>query len=1079
MMIRTKAKTFLLSVMLVMACFVFFACKEKTEVKVESITFAEQSISLLVGEEYTPTIKVLPSYATTRSYTLISSDTTALSVEGGTITALKASNVMLKVVSDDNKNVNNMIAVSIYNEASELEVPTGLIFDGNEFTFVGKDNANAYMLKINGQEINIGNNTEYTFDNVASKIDNLYNNVISCSVKAVGDGKIFKDSAYSEEILFVKLSSVKNAYVENETLHFDTIDNVASYNVEVLIDGRVTQTMVASSGSLSLSGLTDSDAGAQYTLRIIPNTNNYNGVEENNVFVGNVAQLNYNVLGKVKNVAINENVVSWDFVKNAQNYTIELYKSSTQQLIQSYSNIPYNYLQINYSDFGIEGADIEGEYYCKIIANSNNINTTTGKVYCEPLYFTVLPTPQINIANNMVVWNDVVEAEGYLVTIKDNNGATIVNKSFVLQNSYNVSNFSAGTYYIEVVACGNGENGQNADVKVFLSSNVSQQAKWTILSALQTKIEGGLLYWQDFDGYTQNKYRVTFGDYNIVLTSNEYTYNDKTQTYTYDLAQYSLEPNLYTVSITSLGKDTIFDSSVSNLNIVKLEDSSIELSNKKFIVSKVDRAYEYKVKIYKSNDLNNAIETLDNMSGYEFALDSSLLDAGNYVAKVFTYGDGRYVFDADNLSDTTMVAFEKLPTPSIEVDSENLKIIVKEVKNAEGYALFENKSSKTIVDGEYSLANLTEGDYTYTAKAIGNTSTILDSDTTLIENAKVVKKLATPTITFDKDNLTFDVTCSDKDYVKDYTFTLDDNTISVINNQANAKTYIINAGKYEAKVYANPQSASVGYNLVITSNISNYTVTKLASVCDFAISNGNLIVTPSTETAELMTESGGYSLQLCIENGANDIILNDFNYSNSQFTTTIYDDEYNVREELISLMTSAGKYDVSTIISQNKENVVTSSSVTCENQLNVLGRVTSISKNAQTIEFGVVSDATNYIAVINLEGNDYYIDIAENYTTDTNNILVMQDLVGLMEGRLNYKEQVPYTISFVATNDDSRTIANKGVKTYSFEFLKTPTISIIEQDGENTKYLAILNDEINAHKYNVVISQETDVKNET
>ena len=106
-MMRTKAKGLLVCLMLLMACCVFFACKEQTKINVESVAFVEQGISLKVGDEYVPTIKVLPSYASNRSYTLVSSDPTSLSVDGGTIKALKAGmGIALTVVSDDNSNAN-------------------------------------------------------------------------------------------------------------------------------------------------------------------------------------------------------------------------------------------------------------------------------------------------------------------------------------------------------------------------------------------------------------------------------------------------------------------------------------------------------------------------------------------------------------------------------------------------------------------------------------------------------------------------------------------------------------------------------------------------------------------------------------------------------------------------------------------------------------------------------------------------------------------------------------------------------------------------------------------------------------
>ena len=116
-MIRTKARGLLLSIALILVSFCFFACKE-TKVKVDGISFVDQSISLLVGEEYEPKVKILPSYANDRSYTLIADDVTALEIDGGTIIALKpAMGVKLKVVSNENDNINDIIVVNIYAEA--------------------------------------------------------------------------------------------------------------------------------------------------------------------------------------------------------------------------------------------------------------------------------------------------------------------------------------------------------------------------------------------------------------------------------------------------------------------------------------------------------------------------------------------------------------------------------------------------------------------------------------------------------------------------------------------------------------------------------------------------------------------------------------------------------------------------------------------------------------------------------------------------------------------------------------------------------------------------------------------------
>ena len=1068
-MIRTKAKGLLLSFMLIVACCVFFACKQETKVQVDSIYFTEQEISLLVGEEYSPTIKILPSYSTNRGYTLISNDVTALKVEGGTITALKAGmDIKLKVVSDDNQNANDVISVNIYEEATQLEAPTGLNFNGSKFTFVGKDNANSYILKIGEEEINIGNNTEYSFTSLTNRIDNAYNKIITCSVKAIGDGKIFKDSNYSAQIQFVKLSKVENAYIQNETLYFSGIENVASYTVETLTNGKIIKTQIVNNATLKeqqlnldLSALTDSENGAEYLLRITPNAEGYKGTEQSNVFIDSMLELDYAVIGRVKNTTINNGIISWDFVKNALNYTVDLYKGG--EILQQFVNVTTNFITMPYED--------EGEYYCKIIANSDNANTTTGKEYSQPLHFTILQAPTIVANNNIVSWNKINNAEGYLVTIKDKDGAIITNKTFVLSASYDVSGFVAGEYSIEVVACGNGENGQEEEA--ILSSKTSNLLSWIILSDLQVKIQDGKLQWQDLDANSLNQYRIQFGTVDIVLTDedygNQYSYDSQTNTFSYDLSNYNFDAGSYDVSIKSIGSKNIFDAQANNTNFIKLNNGSISsIANKQFTITPVDNANDYKIAIYSATDMDTAIMTLDTMeSGYKFSLDDTSLDAGKYVAKVFVYGNGINIFDADNSNEGTTINFEKLSSPTISADGVNLKVVLSEIANATTYKLFENSNIKTINNREYSLSNLTAGDYVYSAQAIGNGTTVLDSAVTISENQIKIKKLTNPSLTFNKNSLTFEVSCSDQDYVNSYIFSLNDENVTVANLVADCSDIITNSGTYEAKVYAKAKTIGAGYNLIIDSGTKSYSVSKLNGLCDFQISNGNLIVVPS----ETLTGSG-YNLSLRIENGASDIILEDFIYTNSHFEMNLYDSKYNPIDKITNLFKSAGNYELFATISQDNANVVTSSETKSLNSLSVLGKVSTISKNGQSIEFNSVDKATNYIAIISVEGKEYYVDIAEKFTNATKNLLPMENLLRLMTTmNISYLEQTPYTISFVAVNNDIHTMPNKGVNNYAFKYLKAPILSVVEQEN-NTKLLSIVSDDANISSYNVVISQD-------
>ena len=312
-------------------------------------------------------------------------------------------------------------------------------------------------MDINGNEINIGNNTEYNFELVEQRFPELKNQIINCKVKSVGDGKIFIDSDYEQMLPFVKLSGVDNAYVQSSNLHFDEIAGVTTYNIEVVVQGETKQTIIATSDDIvngqavvDISALIDSKNGAKYVLNVVPNAEGFEGVDKDYVFVGQTTKLNYNVLGMVNNVTVANKVVSWNFVENAQTYTVQVFKGN--DLIGEFDNITTNYLQLSYID--------AGEYYCQVLANSSNENTTTGKIYSQLASFKILQAPTIIANNNSVYWESVEDAQGYLVTIRNGEGEIVpnINKKFVISNSYNVSSFGAGTYSIEAIACGNSKD---------------------------------------------------------------------------------------------------------------------------------------------------------------------------------------------------------------------------------------------------------------------------------------------------------------------------------------------------------------------------------------------------------------------------------------------------------------------------------------------------------------------------------------------------------------------------------------------------------------------------------------------
>lgn len=1103
-MIRTKAKSLFLGIMLVFASLCLFACKEKPTVGVESITFAEQSISLLVGDEYSPDIKVLPSYATNKSYTLISNDITALKVDGGTITAIKSAlGVKLKVVSNDNNNLNDVISINIYDEAVELQTPTALSFDGNKLTFAGKDNANAYTLNVNGQEINIGNNTEYSFDSIMSKLGDLYNQVVECKVRSVGDGKVFNDSEYSESISFVKLSHVKDARIENNVLLFEGIESVATYTVEIFSQGVLdaSKTRVINGTSLNLDYLVDSINGSEYTIRITPNTSDY-AVDDVTVFSGEGIDVDFAVVGQVKNISINNRVLSWDFVKNAETYVIDLFKGD--ELLQSYEDVAENNLTLDFV-----GA---GEYRCEILANSTKPNTTTGSEIAQ-ISFKILATPTFVIENNRVAWSKIEDAEGYLVTITNSQNQVLINKGFVFDSeqslvTYDVSALDADVYMIKVIACGNEQT--------ILSSAETEATEFIKLGAVKNlRVVNKTLVWQNNGVNPVCKYKVAIadgtGNYEIDLAKDDgkVQYDTTSASFMYSLDDYTFiakedVTTYYDISVQAMGEGNAFDADVSETKVAKLADASIkELSGGWFTINKAADAVRHNIKISKVGDSGfTSIVLNSTSSGDRFQLvETVLVDAGEYIAQVFAYGNNANILDAENNDGGKKLI--KLTAPTLTTDSGKKLQVSEPIENAQEYKIYMTRPNGSttnfdLLDG-YDLAqNATMvGNYVFTAKSIGNGAYVeideISHEKAYILNSSIgtqelkVKRLASPTIIFDKNNITATINCSDTNnngvnYVESYTFTITKKvgtsasikevTVPTDSNVVDCSEYINEAGTYALEAKANPKSSVEGYALVLVSATSIVQdVTRLSGVCDFTVSNGNINI-----KANSLSLSNGeqYKLKLTIDKGtANEIVLDNISNQGAQFIIYAYNaNNYSVvNNALAELFTSGGVHTLHTEIScVNKDNIIASEVEDC-GTLNVLGKVTTINKNGQTVEFNSVANATNYYALITLNGNEKIINLSGNYTAIENGrISVEIEKLKTLMGANFYLEQAEYSIKFVATSDDIKTFANRGEFEYKFKFLTTPTLSIVRSENGFDKNLTIVGDNITT-TYNVVIKQ--------
>jgi len=238
-------KFFLMVGVLVLTSVVFVGCKER-KTSVTSIAFKEvQAITLIIGEEYSPEVSITPSYASNLNYYFeASSNSNVIEISGTKIKAMSEGVAQLKVIAKDNEDLNDIIAVKVIPQAVKLDAPKNLTFDGNSFRFDFEQNANKYIVDINGVSFDIGAQNYITIEEITSKIPNVYNTILKAKVQAVGDGRLTESSKFSEELKVLKIGELENFKIEDNILKFSKLSGVQYYDVKVVKNGLQVENII-------------------------------------------------------------------------------------------------------------------------------------------------------------------------------------------------------------------------------------------------------------------------------------------------------------------------------------------------------------------------------------------------------------------------------------------------------------------------------------------------------------------------------------------------------------------------------------------------------------------------------------------------------------------------------------------------------------------------------------------------------------------------------------------------------------------------------------------------------------------
>ena len=117
---------------------------------------------------------------------------------------------------------------------------------------------------------------------------------------------------------------------------------------------------------------------------------------------------NFALILETPETTLTDNIVSWNAIKNANSYSINV----NGENVQATTDLNFNLLDIK--EYCHAGANVVKVQACNV--SENNF---AGSDYSESIYFNVsqLETPAVKINNFDVSWNSVADAKEYLVSI--------------------------------------------------------------------------------------------------------------------------------------------------------------------------------------------------------------------------------------------------------------------------------------------------------------------------------------------------------------------------------------------------------------------------------------------------------------------------------------------------------------------------------------------------------------------------------------------------------------------------------------------------------------------------------------
>lgn len=759
-------KKFKVQILFILLFVSFFAFGCKNETPVEDICFnvdAGNQIVLIVGQtlKMDDYVTVYPSYATNKSYSIISFDENLVKVENNSLIALKEGNALVKVVSKDNALKEDMMTVIVKSHQEQLSSPLNFEYNSENqvVSFDPVIYASSYTLKINGEIIELGNSTSY---NLSQYNGEIFDSLLIMQVRANAPAYSFalKSSDYSSETKVYQAGAVSDLKIEGGILKFNKNNQ---NNVHDVYFNNVVVAIGLQENYLMLNNIDDAYIGQTINCKV-------NAVVSDEIkhrygadvlyFNSNQKVVQLNVLD-IPNVNISASKISWQNVAHSDGYAIYVDNQKVAETQQNY----FDLLSLENFDSIITSENVQTVAVAPILgADSVGVAKVDkkGEIKVQRLSAPAAYCEGVNIK-----WDAIDNASVYAISLVGSNGE--LNSSTAI-DSISMANYMAGEYTFEITSVAN-EMPNNEGV-YFLSS---KKAVKNIVkhSQVSLNIENYVL---NLSNLGEDRCEVLF---DTDMTDHSYKINDGKL----DLYDEVFEAGLHTITVKRLGDDDHIDSDISTVSFTQLERiQNITISSASANVQR--STTNQKAKIYLVTTGSNINEIRAEQTSYAYNTENAemkeFLPAGNdYMTRVYVEGDGSSTFSyrEDGVTAVCCEArFEVLSAPSnFAVDSQDPVLTFENLSDR--YAIYINKSATPIQINKNSYPFVLEnGSVSFEVRSLGDGVTTFNS---VLSEEVNVYRLERPTLAYNNtNNIISKIDTNDASVVEGYLFTHNSEVVS-------------------------------------------------------------------------------------------------------------------------------------------------------------------------------------------------------------------------------------------------------------------------------------------------------------